>query len=365
MTAASIVLGTLTANGWDAEPTRFPAKVDARVSYTRPGTRLVLEHHAARQQLLLWIEAGEERRAIALTYGHRLDDVLAKLIALQETLSLETYLQQYGQLSLVCGTSIVAWEQFETAADRLSESYPVHLLYPEHLALDGDAIWSAFSARFPGAQRVGTQHFVHDHPSGPQAALAAVGAPDPTLLVAALGQTWSWDGAADAVEKAGFSVAVSDLQAGGVERDLRLSMFLGLLRAVLSVHPPLGVHWLPTQRIVDPQLVLGTEDPIALAYNVRFFPAGLREGEALMDTRGLEMFGLPDVECRWFELPPEFMASRVSTVARYLWQKGDIFTDPDSIDGLGGQPWPTRRGRATARPDRPILRLKAGPFTRD
>jgi hypothetical protein len=362
VSVAESVSRTLLANGWESEPTRNPAKVDARLSRTRPGTRLVVEHHPARQQLLLFVCSADDKRALALTYGHRLDDVLARILSMQDTLSLETYLQQYGQLSLVCATSVVAWEQLETPGDRLSESYPVHLLYRQHFALDGDAIWSALSARFPGAQRVGALHYLHDHPTGAQAAVAGAGAPHPEVLAAALNQTWSWDRAADAVENAGYAVAVTDLLSGGVERDLRLAMLAELVRVVIAVHPPLGIHWLPAQRIVEPQL---PADLVSLAYNVRFFPMGLRDGELLMDTRGLEMFGLPDVECRFFELPPDFMASRISTVARYLWEHGDVFADPDSIDGLGGEPWRTKRNRATARPDRPVLSLKAGPFTTD
>jgi hypothetical protein len=329
MSIVKSIIEIMSGHGWQPLPVRQPERVDARLRF-EGAARLELEHRPEREELWLWIHAKDDRRCLGLEYGARLNDVLVAICALQQNLSIASYIGAIGDLQKVCPTSVIAWEQFEIAADRLVESYAVQLLYaaaPPGLA--GEAL-------------------------------------DAEGLEAALSQTWSWPEARAAVEQARVAVTVADEQAGGTPRQERLSQLVARLRQMVARERPLAIWWAPAQRILPPE-ALADDNLLHLALNVRFFPRGgpLREGEAMMDTRGLDVFGLPDLECRFFEADPGYIAERLFTIAGYVWAHGgEIFDEDNEIGGLGDEPWFIHDGRSLASPDRPVLQVEAGRFTR-
>jgi hypothetical protein len=366
MDIATTITRTMGANGWRPEPTRNPSKVDARLSYARAGALLQLEHRPQRQELWLWVHSSDDKRCLGLPYGKKLEKVLAKVVSVQDTLSVESYLDEYSQLQKVCDAQIMAWEQFQTAADALSESYGVQLLFERPFALDGEALWRAVRAELPQARRLGDLQFAFGPGPEPQAAVTPLGAPDAEKLSASVQQTWNWREAGAAVEKARFAVLVTDLVAGGVERTERVRMLFGLLRAALRVYPPLAVHWAPTQRMVAPEAILECkpEQQLAFVLNVRYWSP--EPNDHFMDTRGLDAFGIPDLECRYTDFDPGRMASALQTVAGYLWRDGDQFDEEGGeINGLTEEPWLVSHEISTVEPTRPVLKIRAGRHASD
>jgi hypothetical protein len=107
---ADPLFDALISAGWIAESPR--PKSEARVARARrDGSRLVVERRGER----LWIVIDEpgERRVLGLEPTAALADVAAAIVALQDTLSVGSYLMAYGELGSVGGVSIIAWEQFD------------------------------------------------------------------------------------------------------------------------------------------------------------------------------------------------------------------------------------------------------------
>jgi Domain of unknown function (DUF4261) len=53
----------------------------------------------------------------------------------------------------------------------------------------------------------------------------------------------------------------------------------------------------------------------------------------VMDTLGLHVFGLPDVQCHFKDRQPGEIATMLFTTAVYLFQSGDVIADGNTISG--------------------------------
>jgi hypothetical protein len=175
---------------------------------------------------------------------------------------------------------------------------------------------------------------------------------------AALEQTWGWrEDARRAVSQARAVVVVADMP--GLQPRERLQLFERLVRALVSRLPVLAIHWAPSQRIVDPVRYLAPTDEdsriLQAAVNVRLFKVGDgAPGEVLLDTIGLTPLLLPDIQCRLVGVDANAAASRLYAYAAYLFKKGDILKDGNTVDGVGGR-WRCRRGVSSAPPEREVV----------
>jgi hypothetical protein len=131
---------------------------------------------------------------------------------------------------------------------------------------------------------------------------------------------------------------VSDLP--GLQSVERLELFQRLVRALITHLPVLAIHWIPSQRIVDPAkyVLPDPTDPIRQGpVNVRMFrPLGPDEGTLVMDTLGLSAFALRDLQVQFRVHEPGRVAGWLFEVARHVFARGDFIRDRDTIDGIGG-----------------------------
>jgi hypothetical protein len=341
----------------------------------------VVEHRPADGgSLWLWIHGkaphpldppGSEpdRRVLGIQYGQALDRALAALALMQADLTLDNYIGKYSELQEVCPTSIIAYEQFdwETPADRIPESYGVTLLFAGAISLDADRLWQHFASANPSARRSGPTEFTYDAHSPARLVVGAGRAADHDLIRPSFQQTFDWPNLGETMNQVTWAIDVVDVHGDGLAPAQRLANFVRGLRSVIAVHPPLAINWWPAQHIVKPEAVLAAspDNELYLAFNVRFWSGdgkAMPEGVFFMDTRGLEYFGLWDLEARYMQIDPGHMARCLSTIAMHLW-KGSEFKKHDTITGLGQDPkedWHTYWGRATLGPDRPVLRIMAG-----
>jgi Domain of unknown function (DUF4261) len=124
--------------------------------------------------------------------------------------------------------------------------------------------------------------------------------------------------------------------------------------------PVVAIHWIPSQRVVDPAayLVPDPSRPLAqAAVNVRRFRVeGGAPGWNVMDTVGMAPLLLPDLECRFFGLDPDEVAMRLWYYASCLFEKGDVILDGHTIVGIGGA-WTCRRAVSSVGPARPVIAM--------
>ena len=184
------------------------------------------------------------------------------------------------------------------------------------------------------------------------------GAVPAAILGPALEQTRRWDARQAIGELAAPALLVSDLFAGGIDRHARLKLFLGLVTSVLTLKACRAIVWGPSQQVIDPAMLLQSldEDPLFAAVNVRMFRVGDgADGEVVMDTIGLEPFGLPDVQMHFVGLDPNRVAGFLHGMARYLFDRGAVIEDGHTVPGPEGQPYHCRIEEALVPPARVVI----------
>ena len=85
--------------------------------------------------------------------------------------------------------------------------------------------------------------------------------------------------------------------------------------------------------------------------NIRLFTVAGDESALVMDSLGLHIFGLPDVQCHFRDREPAEIAALLHSTATYLFDAGDVIADGNTISSLDGVedlrvPPGTRAGRA-------------------
>jgi hypothetical protein len=190
--------------------------------------------------------------------------------------------------------------------------------------------------------------------------------PDAGRLSQALEQTWDWEEARQAVASTKHVLVANDLLAGGLEAKLRNKQFRGFIRAIQEVAPCRAMHWMNTQHIVNPARFVFQQDEqqaqrLYGSINVRFFNIQGTNGDRLMDTLGLAILGLPDIQCHFRELQPPDVARVLYNVACYVFERGDVIKDGETVPGvLDSERWHCRHEMALAGPERAVLDLDPG-----
>lgn len=202
--------------------------------------------------------------------------------------------------------------------------------------------------------------------------LTAERIPDPMLQRASLEQSWSWPQAAAVLPRCRAAVMVADILASGLHYLERLVLFENALVSALEAYPPLAVHWRPTQQFVEPLAFLSvvrqagglvlTPGPI----NVRVFrpeePASSGEPEFFLDTLGLAVLGLPDLQCHFRGLDPMAVSRLLYNTAVYQFEHGPVIEDGHTIPGIAPEErWTCHRKNSLSLPDRPVIELDPGP----
>jgi hypothetical protein len=187
---------------------------------------------------------------------------------------------------------------------------------------------------------------------------------DDRFLTAALDQSWDWKEARAAVAIHRCTVVVSDLLASGLPYQERLDLFQDVLLATLEVVPACALLWRPCGRLVEPTAYRRSHrggeagDPLYGPLNVRMFTEG---DEVLMDTLGLSALGLPDLQSKFSggAVDPNTVAGLLHGAARYVYGRGDVLKDGDTVPGPSEARWECRRTTALAPPARAVVEVLA------
>jgi hypothetical protein len=196
--------------------------------------------------------------------------------------------------------------------------------------------------------------------------MLAVSPADIGDLGPSLNQSWDWPLARDVASRARHALVVHDMVTLGLERKARLDVYDRFLRVVLQATRPLAMHWLASERVVDPEAYLETRDGVerlAKGYvNVRLFRVeGRSPGECVMDTLGLASFALPDLQCHYAGLDPRAVAGVLFNYAGYVFDNGDVLQDDNTVEGaVPGSKWRCRHETALVGPERMVVDLHPG-----
>jgi hypothetical protein len=184
----------------------------------------------------------------------------------------------------------------------------------------------------------------------------------------ALQQTRDWPAARDVVARAKRQLLVTDLMTSSLPAPRRLEVFQRALAAVVHAMRPSAIAWTAAGKVVDPSRFLAAMDSadpmdrLLLALNVRMFNVGNRPGETVMDTMGLASLGLPDLQVHSAGLEPNDIALHLFNSAHYVFEKGDVIADGQTIDGIPrGTKWRCQHEASLVGPSRVVLDIDPGP----
>jgi hypothetical protein len=149
-------------------------------------------------------------------------------------------------------------------------------------------------------------------------------------------QTWDWEDAEAAVARCRCSLLVTEMPSEerfGVRRtpQERWNAMSGVVAELIRLTHPTVISWPQSQRVGDPELfAAGDLDGLI---NVRYFSIANDPGAMVMDTLGLHLFGLPDVQCHFRDREPGEIATMLFSTAAYLFRSGDVIADGNTISG--------------------------------
>lgn len=267
--------------------------------------------------------------------------------------------------------------QKKQASDGSQTPYAVQLLLKEPAAIEADALLEELKKNLGNVEPVhpesGLLAFAHnDYTTQFQEGMIPVqcvftpaeAITNPTELVqASINQTWDWPEAKEVISGCKAVVSVTDLFADRLNRQIRLQVFHGAMKAILKVRPVEAIHWLPSQRMVNPELYVKDLSEGALLFsapvNVRMFRIENSE-ERIMDTMGLGAFGLPDVQCHFQNVNPTEIASLLYNYADYIFQKGDVIRDGDTIQVQPSDHWKCQHEMSMIEPSRIVVDVHPG-----
>lgn len=182
-----------------------------------------------------------------------------------------------------------------------------------------------------------------------------------------LQQTWGWNDAESVVSNCKYSFSVLDVMARGLHPHQRRDLIHKALLAILDRIDCDAICWQPSQQFINPDEYIenaksDTPDLLYGFLNVRLFNIQDSNPQAyVMDTMGLALWGLPDIQCHFIELEPNQIARLLGSVGYYLFEKGDIIQDGETVQGLTSQDyWECQHEMALVAPEREVLDINPG-----
>jgi hypothetical protein len=178
-------------------------------------------------------------------------------------------------------------------------------------------------------------------------------------------QSWRCPRADELLRGCNESRLVTELMARLLSPQDRVSLFHGVLRAMIEVTTPDALVFKHSQQVIEPADYLAAcdQDPIMRpgSLNVRFFKISDSDGEMLMDTRGLAEVGLHDFQCHFRDLDPQEVARVLLNTAVYIYEKGPVIESGQTVAGIEpDSKWRCQFENSLLEPKRELLDLNPG-----
>ena len=148
-------------------------------------------------------------------------------------------------------------------------------------------------------------------------------------------QTWDWAEADAAVGRARHSLLVTEMLAADAPAADRVAALTEVVAELVRATAPLAISWPHSQRVSDPRAWVA--DDLDGVVNVRLFAVAGESDTLVMDTLGLHVFGLPDLQCHFHGRDPGEIATLLYSTAVYVFDSGDVIFDGNTISGPDGE----------------------------
>ena len=246
----------------------------------------------------------------------------------------------------------------------LSQTAPlvVELWYQELPDLGDPRLLEALRSQWPATEHQLESIVVpHGEPPAPLLTLIMTASPlgQGGKTLPDVSQTWGWEGAEAAVSACRCSLLVSEMFGDSRTPHERWDAMSGVVAELAQLTDPTVLSWPQSQRVGNPELF--TAGDLDGLINVRYFSIANDPGVIVMDTLGLHVFGLPDVQCHFRDREPGEIATMLFSTAVYEFQSGDVIADGNTISG----PWIDERLRcfhesALLAPSRKVIDVDLG-----
>jgi len=178
-------------------------------------------------------------------------------------------------------------------------------------------------------------------------------------------QSWRCRHAEEVLRACQETRLVTEMMARLLSPHDRVSLFHGVLQAMIEVTNPDALVFKHSQQVIEPADYLAAcgNDPILRpgSLNVRFFNISNSDGDMIMDTRGLAEIGLHDLQCHFRELDPKGVARVLFDTAVYIFEKGPVIASGQTVAGIEPRSkWRCQFENSLLEPRREILDLNPG-----
>lgn len=188
---------------------------------------------------------------------------------------------------------------------------------------------------------------------------------DEPTIARALAQTRDWKDAGNAARAHEARLVVTDRRAAGLAYKNRLRIFQDVVAAVTSCATPTAILWHASGKFVNPLALTRAPKPsekrdaLQGAVALRRLPPPDKGAKMTIDTLGLAALGLPDLEVIVRLEDPARVEGFLLSIARYVFDLGDVLPDGRVVKGPTGDRWILKRTRAANVPSREVLHLKS------
>lgn len=247
--------------------------------------------------------------------------------------------------------------------DQTAPALVAELWFPDAPDLSAPEVLDALRAVSPQTESQGSSLTVTHSADGaaPLVSVVLAGSALGTAgkVLPEVGQTWAWPEAEAAVAGCRASVLVTEMMTADSTPQQRVGALTRVVAALVSATVPAVVSWPQSQRVSDPEAFLA--DDVDGLINVRLFTVAGDAGARVMDTLGLHVFGIPDVQCHFRDREPGEVAALLFATGVYLFEAGDVIEDGNTISGPDGEGrYVCRRETALLDPVRPVLDVDLG-----
>jgi hypothetical protein len=227
---------------------------------------------------------------------------------------------------------------------------------------DDPAILQVLRSRWP-ATELQMESIIVPHDDSPSPLLTVIMTASPVgqdgKVLPDVSQTWDWEDAEAAVSASRCSLLVTEMFGAGRTPQDRWEALSGVVAELVRATHPTVLSWPQSQRVGDPEMfAAGDLDGLI---NVRYFSISNDPGAMVMDTLGLHVFGLPDVQCHFRDREPGEIAAMLFSTASYLFRSGDVIADGNTISGpQGDERLVCFHERALLAPSRQVIDVDLG-----
>ena len=175
-------------------------------------------------------------------------------------------------------------------------------------------------------------------------------------------QTWDFPECADIAKECKHSITLFIMLGGGLDYKKRIELFQLSLRACLETVSFDAIYHPKINKVINPVRFLKDikdGDMLTGALNVRFYNINYPDGDSsmLVDTCGLALVGLPDLQCFFKNMDVNYMVSFIYNLAYYIYEKGDIIKDGETTGNTPDEKWICQHEFSQVAPNRYVINI--------